>query len=315
MAANFALKELKTKTAAVLYDVGNDYSKGLAEFFKSTLEKGKGNALGYTMVYGVLRLINFAYGDIFMIGAFIGRYLISYFSLPMHAVFLIAMISTALVGYGIEKIAYKPLRGAPKISLLITAVGVSLFLECFLSLNALFTPNYIAFKRPFEIISYDFSLFTITNIQLIIFVITFSSLFLLYILIYKTKHGKAMRAVSYDRELSSLMGINIDWIIFFTFIVGGASAGLGGVLYGIAYPQINVFMGIMPGIKSFIAAVLGGIGIIHGAVIGGLLIGISEVFVSAFLSSTFRDGLIFIILFIVLLLKPGGIFGKWIEKV
>jgi len=272
-------------------------------------------ALGYTMVYGVLRLINFAHGDIFMIGAFVGHYLISHFGFSIYAVFVITMLSTAIVGYAIEKIAYKPLRSAPKISLLITAVGVSLFLEYFLSLNAFFTPNYIAFKRPFEVKGFDMCFMTITNIQLIIFIVTFASLCLLYILIYKTKQGKAMRAVSYDQELSSLMGINIDATISFTFIVGGALAGLGGVLYGIAYPQINVFMGIMPGIKSFIAAVLGGIGIIHGAVVGGLIIGISEVFVSAFLSSTFRDGVIFIILFVVLLLKPSGIFGKWIEKV
>jgi branched-chain amino acid transport system permease protein len=219
------------------------------------------------------------------------------------------------VGYLIEKVAYKPLRGAPKISLLITAVGVSLFLEYFLSLNALFTSNYIAFPRPFEVVSYDFSLFTVTNVQLIIFIVTFISLFLLYLLVYKTKQGMAMRAVSYDQEVASLMGINIDGTISLTFIVGAALAGVGGILYGIAYPQINVFMGIMPGIKSFIAAVLGGIGIIHGAVLGGFIIGISEVFVSAFLSSTFRDGVIFIILFLVLLLKPSGIFGRKIEKV
>jgi branched-chain amino acid transport system permease protein len=124
-----------------------------------------------------------------------------------------------------------------------------------------------------------------------------------------------MRAVSYDREVASLMGINIDGIISFTFIVGASLAGLGGILYGIAYPQINVFMGIMPGIKSFIAAVLGGIGIVHGAVLGGFIIGLLEVFVSAFVSSTFRDGLIFIILLLVLILKPSGIFGKRIEKV
>jgi branched-chain amino acid transport system permease protein len=141
------------------------------------------------------------------------------------------------------------------------------------------------------------------------------SLILLYLLIYETKYGKAMRAVSFDQETAALMGINIDWIISFTFVVGAALAGVGGILYGIAYPQINVFMGIMPGIKSFIAAVLGGIGIIHGAVLGGLIIGLSEVFVSAFISSTFRDGVIFVILFLVLLLKPSGIFGKRIEKV
>jgi branched-chain amino acid transport system permease protein len=272
-------------------------------------------ALGYTMVYGVLRLINFAHGDIFMFGAFTAYYLISKWDVPIYLVFPITMAVTALLGFLIEKIAYRPLRAAPKISLLITTVGVSLFLEYFLSLNSLFTPNYIGFPRPFEVTSYDLSLFTVTNIQLIIFFATAASLFLLYLLIYYTKYGRAMRALSYDREVASLVGVHVDGIISFTFIVGAALAGLGGILYGFAYPQINVFMGIMPGIKSFIAAVLGGIGIIHGAVLGGLIIGVSEVFVSAFLSSTLRDGVIFFILFLVLLLKPSGIFGKRIDKV
>jgi branched-chain amino acid transport system permease protein len=272
-------------------------------------------ALGYTMVYGVLRLINFAHGDIFMFGAFTAYYLISKWNVPIYLVFPITMAVTALLGFLIEKIAYRPLRAAPKISLLITAVGVSLFLEYFLSLNSLFTPNYIGFPRPFEVAGYDLSLFTVTNIQLIIFTVTAFSLALLYLLIYYTKYGRAMRALSYDREVASLVGVHVDGIISFTFIVGAALAGLGGILYGFAYPQINVFMGIMPGIKSFIAAVLGGIGIIHGAVLGGLIIGVSEVFVSAFLSSTLRDGIIFFVLFLVLLLKPSGIFGKWIDKV
>ena len=272
-------------------------------------------ALGYTMVYGVLRLINFAHGDIFMFGAFTAYYLISKWDMPIYLVFPITMAVTALLGFLIEKIAYKPLRSAPKISLLITAVGVSLFLEYFLSLNSLFTPNYIGFPRPFEVTGYELPLVTVTNVQFIIFAVTALSLFLLYLLIYYTKYGRAMRALSHDREVASLMGIPVDGIISFTFIVGAALAGLGGILYGFAYPQINVFMGIMPGIKSFIAAVLGGIGIIHGAVLGGLIIGVSEVFVSAFLSSTLRDGVIFFILFLVLLLKPSGIFGKWIDKV
>jgi branched-chain amino acid transport system permease protein len=272
-------------------------------------------ALGYTMVYGVLRLINFAHGDIFMFGAFTAYYLISKWDVPIYLVFPITMAVTALLGFLIEKIAYRPLRAAPKISLLITTVGVSLFLEYFLSLNNLFTPNYIGFPRPFEVTSYDLSLFTVTNIQLIIFFATAASLFLLYLLIYYTKYGRAMRALSYDREVASLVGVHVDGIISFTFIVGAALAGLGGILYGFAYPQINVFMGIMPGIKSFIAAVLGGIGIIHGAVLGGLIIGMSEVFVSAFLSSTLRDAVIFFILFLVLLLRPSGIFGKRIDKV
>jgi len=272
-------------------------------------------ALGYTMVYGVLRLINFAHGDIFMLGAFIGYFLIIKFHLPIYLIFIITMLATGVIGYLIEKVAYRPLRNAPKISLLITAVGVSLFIEYLFSMNALFTPNYIAFPRIFPVVFYEFPFFSLTNIQITIFLITCISLMLLYLLIYKTKYGRAMRAVSYDQETASLMGINIDWIISFTFVAGASLAGIGGILYGMAYPQINVFMGIMPGIKSFIAAVLGGIGIIHGAVVGGLIIGISEVFVSAFISSTFRDGVIFFILLIVLLLRPSGIFGKRREKV
>ncbi|MGD0230560.1 MAG: branched-chain amino acid ABC transporter permease [Syntrophorhabdales bacterium] len=272
-------------------------------------------ALGYTMVYGVLRLINFAHGDIFMFGAFVAYYLITRWHPPLYLVFVLTMAATALLGLLVEKVAYKPLRSAPRISLLITAVGVSLFLEYFLSLNAIFTPNYIAFPRPFDVVDYDLSLVVITNIQIIIFSVTALSLFLLYLLVYKSKYGKAMRAVSHDQETASLMGINVDATISFTFAIGTALAGIGGILYGFAYPQINVFMGIMPGVKSFIAAVLGGIGLVHGAVLGGLVIGVSEVFVSAFLSSTLRDGVIFIILLAVLLLRPYGIFGKRREKV
>jgi branched-chain amino acid transport system permease protein len=272
-------------------------------------------ALGYTMVYGVLRLINFAHGVIFMVGAFVAYYLISRFGVPLYLVFVITMLVTAAAGFLMEKIAYRPLRTAPRISLLITAVGVSLFLEYFLGLNALFTSNYIAFPRPFEVEAYSLGILTVTNVQILILAVTGLSLLLLYVLVYRTNQGRAMRAVSFDHEIALLMGINIDWTISLTFIVGAALAGLGGLLYGIAYPQINVFMGIMPGIKSFIAAVLGGIGVIHGAVLGGLIIGMSEVFVSAFVSSAFRDGFIFLILFAVLLAKPSGLFGKRIEKV
>ncbi|MGD0659410.1 MAG: branched-chain amino acid ABC transporter permease [Syntrophorhabdales bacterium] len=272
-------------------------------------------ALGYTMVYGVLRLINFAHGDIFMFGTFIAYFCIARWHLPIYLVFVITIGASAALGVLVEKIAYKPLRAAPRISLLITAVGVSLFLEYFLSLNAMFTPNYIAFPRPFDVAGYDLVLVTITNIQLIIFSVTAASLFLLYLLVYRSKHGRAMRALSHDQETASLMGVNVDATISFTFAVGTGCAGVGGILYGFAYPQINVFMGIMPGIKSFIAAVLGGIGLVHGAVLGGLIIGVSEVFVSAYLSSTFRDGFIFIILILVLLFRPNGIFGRRIEKV
>lgn len=272
-------------------------------------------ALGYTMVYGVLRLINFAHGDIFMFGAFVAYYLIAKWQVPLPLVFVITMAATALLGLLVEKVAYRPLRSAPKISLLITAVGVSLFLEYFLSLQSIFTPNYIAFPRPFDVVSHDLGPAVVTNIQVIIFAVTGASLVLLYLLVYRTKHGRAMRAVSHNRETAALMGINVDGTISFTFAVGTACAGIGGILYGFAYPQINVFMGVMPGVKSFIAAVLGGIGLVHGAVLGGLVIGLSEVFVSAFVSSTLRDGLIFIILLVVLLVRPSGLFGKRSEKV
>lgn len=272
-------------------------------------------ALGYTMVYGVLRLINFAHGDVFMVGAFTGYFLLTKMKFPLPVVFFFTVLMTSLLGYLIEKIAYRPLRSAPRISMLITAVGVSLFLEYFLSLKWMFGPDYIPFPRPFEIKFINLFFLSITNVQVIIFLTTLLCLFILYLLVYKTKYGKAMRAISYDRETASLMGINVDRIISFTFVVGAGLAGIGGILYGIAYPQINVFMGIMPGIKSFIAAVLGGIGVIHGAVVGGFLIGILEVFVSAFLSSTLRDGVIFLILIFVLLLRPNGLFGRMIEKV
>lgn len=272
-------------------------------------------ALGYTMVYGVLRLINFAHGDIFMFGAFMAYFCIAKWHLPIYLAFAVTIAASALLGFLVEKIAYKPMRAAPRISLLITAVGVSLFLEYFLSLKRMFSPDYIAFPRPFEVKGYDLSIVSVTNIQIIIFAVTAASLFLLYFLVYRTRHGRAMRALSHDQETASLMGVNVDATISFTFIVGTALAGIGGILYGFAYPQINVFMGIMPGIKSFIAAVLGGIGLVHGAVLGGLVIGISEVFVSAYISSTFRDGFIFIILLLVLLFRPNGIFGKRREKV
>jgi branched-chain amino acid transport system permease protein len=189
------------------------------------------------MVYGVLRLINFAHGDIFMFGAFTAYYLMTHWALPLYLVFVITMMVTGGLGFLVEKIAYKPLRNAPKISLLITAVGVSLFLEYFLGLNSLFTSNYIAFPRPFEVIGYEYPLFTITNIQLLIFIITGISLILLYLLIYKTKYGKAMRAVSHDRETASLMGISVDGIISFTFLIGTALAGIGGILYGLPANQ------------------------------------------------------------------------------
>jgi branched-chain amino acid transport system permease protein len=273
-------------------------------------------ALGYTMVYGIVRLINFAHGDVFMVGAYLGYYGIVYFKLPFPIALACAMFGCALLGIIIEKLAYKPLRTAPRIAALITAIGVSLFLEYFTSLKFVFGPNYLAFPRPFKVVNYTIGGVTISTIQIIVFVVAIVLLALLQFIVRKTKVGMAMRAVSYDKDTARLMGINVDNIISFTFGIGSALAAAGGVLYGIAYPQINPFMGIMPGLKSFVAAVLGGIGIIPGAMIGALIMGTVEVLSAAFISSTMRDVFAFGILILVLLLRPAGLLGKpGIEKV
>ena len=266
-------------------------------------------ALGYTMVYGIVRLINFAHGDVFMVGAFIGLYTIERFQWPLAAVFISAIVGCTVLAVLIEQLAYRPLRHAPKIASLITAIGVSLFLEYFTSLRQVFGPNYYSFPRPFPVASWDWHGILVTNIQAVIFLVTILCLLMLQFIIFRTKMGRAMRAVSFDYVTAGLMGVNVNLVISFTFGLGAALAGVGGVLYGIAYPQVNTFMGIMPGLKAFTAAVLGGIGNIPGAVLGALIMGQSETMVSAYLSSTYRDGIAFVILILVLLWKPTGILG------
>ncbi|MEW6686941.1 MAG: branched-chain amino acid ABC transporter permease [Candidatus Edwardsbacteria bacterium] len=273
-------------------------------------------ALGYTMVYGIVRLINFAHGDVFMVGAYLGYYAILRLRFPFTISILFAMAGCALLGIIIEKVAYRPLRRAPHIAALITAIGVSLFLEYFSSLRFVFGPNYLAYPRPFPVINFNVGGVTFSNIQIIVFSISIFLLILLQFIVMKTKIGMAMRAVSFDKETASLMGINVDYVISVTFGIGSALAGAGGVLYGIAYPQINPFMGIMPGLKAFVAAVLGGIGLIPGAMLGAVIMGVVEVLSSAFVSSTLRDAVAFGILILVLLVKPTGILGKpAVEKV
>lgn len=267
-------------------------------------------ALGYTMVYGIIRLINFAHGDIFMIGAYLGFYGILRFNFPFPIALLFAMVGCATLGILIERLAYKPLRQAPRIACLITALGVSLFLENFCNLKFVFGPNYLAYPRPFPVNNFNLGLLTISNVQIIVFVIAISLMILLELFVSKTKTGMAMRAVAFDKNTAQLMGVNIDWIIAITFGIGSALAGAGGVLYGIAYPQINPFMGIMPGLKAFVAAVLGGIGIIPGAMLGAGIMGMVEVLSSAYISSTMRDAIAFLVLLIVLLVKPTGLLGK-----
>jgi branched-chain amino acid transport system permease protein len=267
-------------------------------------------ALGYTMVYGVVQLINFAHGDVFMVGAFLGYFGFAVWGLPLPLAILLAMASCALLGVVIERIAYRPLRYAPKIAALISAIGVSLFLEYFSSLKFVFGPNYRVVPRPFPEIQWKIAGLTVTNIQVIVFVVVLIMLILLQILIYRTKTGMAMRTVAVDHNAARLMGVNVDTTISITFAIGSAFAALGGVLYAIAYPQIHPFMGIMPGLKAFTAAVLGGIGIIPGAVLGALIMGQVETLTSAYISSQMRDAIAFAILILVLLFRPTGLLGR-----
>ncbi|MFZ5632202.1 MAG: branched-chain amino acid ABC transporter permease [Bacillota bacterium] len=267
-------------------------------------------ALGYTMVYGVVKLINFAHGDVFMVGAFVGYFGFSQWGLSVPLAVLTAMVVCSLLGVTIERIAYRPLRYAPKIAALISALGVSLFLEYFSSLKFMFGPNYRVVQRPFEEIHWSLGGLTITNIQVIVFITVVIMLTALQYLIYRTKVGMAMRTVSVDHNAARLMGVNVDTTISITFAIGSAFAAAGGVLYAIAYPQIHPFMGIMPGLKAFTAAVLGGIGIIPGAVLGAIIMGQVETLTSAFLSSQARDAIAFAILILVLLIRPTGILGR-----
>lgn len=267
-------------------------------------------ALGYTMVYGIVRLINFAHGDVFMVGAYVGFFALASWRLPWPLAILAAMLGCGLLGMFIERVAYRPLRNAPRISALITAMGVSLFLQYFTSLRFVFGPDYRAFPRPFAVRTFDLGGLTVSNIQLIVFGTALVLMVALYWFINRTRTGLAMRAVSYDHNTARLMGIDVDLIISVTFGIGSALAGAGGVLYGIAYPQINPFMGVMPGLKAFVAAVLGGIGMIPGAMLGSLIMGLVETFTSAYVSSTLRDAVAFGVLIVVLLVRPSGILGR-----
>ena len=285
-------------------------------------------ALGYTMVYGIVKLINFAHGDIFMIGSFVSYFAISYYGVTRvkvldifgstfgpivgtGIVILLAMIICAAMAVTIERVAYKPLRTAPRISALITAIAVSFFLEYFAAMDFVFTSNFIIYERPFDLVVWSpIPGVTVSNIMIIIVVASILFLLLLQYIVHRTKMGKAMRACSYDKPTSRLMGIDVDAVISFTFALGAALAGAGGVLYAIAYPQLIVFMGIMPGLKAFVAAVLGGIGNIPGAFVGSLIMGQAEVLSAGYISTTMRDAIAFTILIIVLIVKPTGLFGE-----
>ena len=359
-------------------------------------------ALGYTMVYGVVKLINFAHGDFFMVGAFVSFYTTStmgmhhwpgalYMSLTGAAqapgwtlaigVFMIIIVSTAASAFlavVVERVAYKPLRNAPRIAALITAIGVSFFLEYFSALDFAFGPDFVTYERPFELVRWDtgnlntpllivflvllllsaagqavfwalkkadktgqgpdithnpylrllirfgllaggvgcfymgLTLFSVgvTNIQVIVMTVSVLLLIVLQYIVDQTKIGKAMRASAWDKPTARLMGINVDQVISFTFALGAALAGAASVLYAVAYPQLVWNMGIMPGLRAFVAAVLGGIGSIPGAFVGSLIMGQAEELSAAYISTPMRDAIAFTVLIIVLIVRPTGIFGE-----
>ncbi len=270
-------------------------------------------ALGYTMVYGIVRLINFAHADIFMIGIYTALFTAAKYQVPFPLVIIIAMIVCAVIGVVIEKLAYKPLRYKPRLSALITALGVSLFLENFCALPFVFGPEYRSFpklitKRTFVI--WEKYNVAVSNIFLINLAVVSVLLLGLFYLVHKTMIGKKMRAVSFDKPTASLMGVNVDRTISFTFLIGTALAGASGVLYGMTYTAVqSPYLGVWPGWKAFIAAVIGGIGSIPGAVIGAYLMGISEVYATS-INSDLGFGMAFVILIVVLIVKPTGLLGK-----
>lgn len=265
-------------------------------------------ALGYTMVYGIIKLINFAHGDIYMVGAYAGFFAITVLKLPFFPALLFAMVAASIIGMIIEKLAYKPLRNAPRIAVLITAIGVSLLLEYGMILFV--TPQPRTFPSVFGAEVYHLGGLIVNSQQILILSVALALMVALTYIVHKTKAGKAMRAVSYDTDAARLMGINVDKVISYTFALGSSLAAAAGVLVGIYYNSIDPLMGIMPGLKAFVAAVLGGIGIIPGAVLGGLIMGVVEAMVSGFISSTLRDAAAFGILILILLFKPAGLLGK-----
>ncbi len=264
-------------------------------------------ALGYTMVYGILTMINFAHGDVFMVGAFLCFLAAVYLDLPFLPVLLLTMVGTALLGMTIERLAYKPLRHAPRVSAIITALGVGLFLENF---TLALSPYPKSIPPLLETTTWDLGGVSLSSLQVIIIFLSLGLMFLLDYIVHRTPVGMAMRAISWDKTFVPLMGIPVDRIISFTFILGAGLAGAAGTMYGLAYPVIDPYMGIMVGWKAFISAVVGGIGNIRGAMIGAYILGSVEIMVAAFLPSTYRDFVVFTLLLLLILIRPYGILGQ-----
>ena len=274
-------------------------------------------AIGYTMVYGILRLINFAHGEVFMLGGYIAFYAVTLVFLPWGAAFVVALGLTGIFGVCLERVAYRPLRNSPRISIMISAIGASFLMQ---NLGIVIFGGR---PKPFPVPDLFNKVLiigqvSVMNVSLIIPVMAAALLIVLQTIVHKTKTGMAMRAVSVDFPAARLMGIDVNRIVSFTFGAGSVMAAIGGIMWALKYPQLNPTMGLMPGLKCFIAAVVGGIGNISGAVTGGLLLGFLEIMIIAFLPTLtgYRDAFAFVLLIVVLLVKPSGLFGKHqIEKV
>jgi branched-chain amino acid transport system permease protein len=293
----------------------------LAEFFQHIIDGISVGAiyaliaLGYTMVYGVLKLINFAHGDVFMIGAMVGYYTARWTGesrspsiVGALLVTLASMLACACLGFVIERAAYRPLRNSPRLNSLITAIGVSFFLE--------YGGQYVFGPTPrfFSVLPFQggrsVGPVTVGYVDIVTVLVSVALMFLLQRIVFHTRMGTAMRAVSYNSTVASLMGVNIDRVISFTFVLGSMLAAVAGILYASKYPNVQPLMGLLPGLKAFVAAVLGGIGNVPGAMLGGLLLGLAEQVVSGYLSSSWRDAVAFAILILVLLVRPTGLLGR-----
>ena len=268
-------------------------------------------AIGYTMVYGILRLINFAHGDIFMLGAYLAFYGVALFLLPWWATFLIAIVFTAMLGIALERVTYRPLRDSPRISVMISAIGASFLIENVAVVLFGGRPKGVAVPDVMDV-KLALGGVSVMSVSVVIPAFTFAILGVLLWVVHRTKTGMAMRAVATDLDAARLQAIDVNRIISFTFGSGSLLAAFGGILWSYKYPQLNPLMGVMPGLKCFIAAVVGGIGNIQGAVLGGFLLGVIELMVIAFLPTLtgYRDAFAFVLLIVVLLVKPSGLLGS-----
>lgn len=273
-------------------------------------------ALGYTMVYGIVKLINFAHGDVLMLGAFAGYFVLTWAGVTpvtLLLAFPVAMGSCALLGMLIERTCYKPLRNSPRITALITAIGVSILIENGARVFPPIGPNPKQFPT-FANVNIDLGGVNISLVQIVVLGVSIVLMVLLNFIINGTKMGKSMKAASYDMDAAYLMGINVNRVISFTFAIGAALAAAGGILFATAYPQVQPYMGMMPGLKAFVAAVLGGIGSVPGAMLGGFILGAAETLTKGFISSKLADGVAFAILILILVVKPSGLLGKNVSE-